>query len=106
MGSKISDYSTQINVDTRKIEAIPHDIQLCENTFQYSGYYYPEASSFAQSSQRTQREISGGYSTLPFHLIGSAGYLHKSLNFFAPLVPLREQMPLLGFMDSSAPAWP
>jgi hypothetical protein len=43
---------------------------------------------------------------MAFHLIGSAGYLHKSLNFFAPLVPLREQMPLLGFMDSSAPTWP
>jgi hypothetical protein len=44
-------------------------------------------------SRKARKEHKGksvGYLILAFHLIGAGLYLHKYLNFFAALAPLRE----------------
>jgi hypothetical protein len=51
----------------------------------------------SRKARKERKGKSGGYLILAFHLIGSGRYLHLSLNFFAPLAPLREQMPFLGW---------
>jgi hypothetical protein len=44
----------------------------------------------SRKARKERRGKSGGYLTLAFNLIGAGLHLHKYLNFFVALAPLRE----------------